>query len=407
MLDLLCLGMDYATIKAKCQQVSTFSEPILTQLMYYAAERNKLSQRFDNLAKKNKHVFGRLDKSNQAMFKTQYIIHEVLKDGGLIHKYLNHSAIKVLPQKEYDYLQQQASTPWKFTYWSIRSNPSPDFFESVDIFTGEEFLLYSPGASRTLQEMNAITFGGLISSNGACYQSYGPLMGFKSFQADDIFYYAGELDDTIESVEDLTAYINEDLFSFLLLSVFSGTPMVRHQEHEILNVVSSMDFTDFKMEQWQEDFRVEYSGTVFKMSLKGLESFPHFACAYFDEQLEELLLSAMTDYGYNKLIEAMVKLNIEVPKDPDIRLHLSMGTAINDIMGYESELVPYEELFSQDSDTEEQSPELEAINSFLALLMLAINAKGKVDLDAMIAQTGADPQAAKSIYEDMMKKLGK
>lgn len=77
--------------------------------------------------------------------------------------------------------------------------------------------MYSPGASHTLLEMNVVTFGGLISSNGDCYQTYGPLMGFVSFQADDIFFYAGELDPSVESIEDLTELIEKNLFSFLLL----------------------------------------------------------------------------------------------------------------------------------------------------------------------------------------------
>ncbi|MBN7818052.1 hypothetical protein [Algoriphagus pacificus] len=396
--------MDYSSLIKKCNRLSDFSEPILNNIMYYAAERNKLSQRFDQMVKRHKKIFGRLDPANQALFKTQYIIHELFKNKGIIHKYLNHSQIKALPKEEYDYLQKQAENPWRFTFWSVRSNPSPDFFEAVDIFTGEEFLLYSPGASRTLLEMNVVTFGGLISTNGDCYQTYGPLMGFSSFQADDIFFYAGELDHSVETIKDLTGLIERDLFYFLLLSVYSAIPMVQHHGHEILYVLSTMDANRFEMDAWKTAFRVEYSDEVFKMSLFELEGFPHFACVYFDEKEEEMTLSAMTDFGYDQLVKELKKLRIEAPDEPYIRLHISMKTAIEEITGREPMLLPFEDYFNQKGE-QEKSPELNALNDFLAELMPAINSKAKFDLDELISRTGADPEAAREIYGDLMKRL--
>lgn len=332
--------MDYSSLQNKCNRVSDFSEPVLNRTMYYAAERSKLDQRFDLLVKRHKKVFGRSGKANQAMFKTQYIIHELFKSLGLIHKYLNHAQIKALPKEEYEYLQAQAANPWRFTYWFVTDNPYPDFFESVDIITGEEFLLYSPGASRTLDEQGVLIFGGLISSNGDCYQTYGPLMGFSSFQPDDIFFYAGELDPGIETIEELTGLIEKDLFSFLLLSVYSAIPLMQHQDHEILYVLSAIDANSFEMDLWKDTFRIEHSGEVFKMSLKELEGFPHYACVYFDEELEEMTISAMTDFGYDSLVGELNRLGMDAPAEPYIRLHVSMKSAIEEITGKDLELLP-------------------------------------------------------------------
>jgi hypothetical protein len=399
--------MDYSSLIKKCKQLSDFSEPVLTDLMYYAAERDKLSQRFDLLAKKHKKILGRLDTSNQSQFKTQYIIHELFKNKGLIHKYLNHSRIKALPRAEYDYLQAQAANPWRFAYWRIRNNPAPDFFEAEDIFTGEEFLLYSPAASSTLQRMNVVTFGGLISSNGDCYQTFGPLMGFSSFQADDIFFYAGELKPSIETIDDLSELITKDLFSFLLLSVYSAIPLVQHQGHEILFVLSTIDAEPFDMEAWKDAFRIEYSNEVFKMSLNRMEGFPHYACVYFDEQQEEMTLSAMTDFGYENLLSELTSLGIAAPAEPNIRLHISMKSAVQEITGRDPELLPFESYFSQEPAEREKSPELDALNGFLSELMPAINSKTDFNLDELISRTGADPVAAKKIYEDLIRKMNR
>jgi len=397
--------MDYTVIKAKCQKISDFSEPVLNELMYYGAQKNRLSQRFDQLAKKHKRVFNRLDPSNQGLFKSQFIIHEIFKRGGLIHKYLNHTQIKRLPQDVFDYLQKQAEVPWRFAYWYIRSSPSPDFFEAVDVFTGEEFLLFSPGVSRTLMDSNIATFGGLINSNGSCYQTFGPLMGLMSFKADDIFFYAGELDPLVESIDDLTELIEKELFSFILLSAFSAIPMVQHKGDEILSVSSAIEFSDFEVDIWQTDFRVEYSKGVFKMSMREIEAFPHFGCVYWGENEEELMVSAMTDIGYLTLVKCLAKLGIEAPLEPDIRLHLSMKMAINDILGYEVDLVPYEEIFQNRSDENDTSPEMNTLNDFLKMLIPAVNSNKEVDIDRMISETGADPKVAKAVYEDLIKKL--
>lgn len=267
--------------------------------------------------------------------------------------------------------------------------------------------MYSPGASRTLQEMNVVTFGGLISSNGDCYQTYGPLMGFTSFQADDIFFYAGELDPSVETIKDMVELIEKDLFSFLLLSVYSAIPLVQHQGHEILFVISTMDAVDFEMDAWKAAFRVEYAEDLFKMSLIALEGFPHYACVYFDEGQEEMTLSAMTDFGYDQLVKELKKLGIDAPDEPLIRLHVSMKTAIEEITGRDPELIPFESYFSQQPAEQDKSPELEALNAFLAELMPAINSKTKFDLDELISRTGADPVEARQIYEDLMKKLNR
>ncbi|MGX7835655.1 hypothetical protein ACWKSR_10945, partial [Campylobacter fetus subsp. venerealis] len=93
--------------------------------------------------------------------------------------------------------------------------------------------------------------------------------------------------------------------------------------------------------------------------------------------------------------------------EPYIRLHVPMKSAIEEITGHDPELLPHEGLFSQATPGQEDSPELDAINKFLAELMPAINSKAKFDLDELITRTGADPDAAKDIYKDLMKKLNR
>ncbi len=120
-----------------------------------------------------------------------------------------------------------------------------------------------------------------------------------------------------------------------------------------------------------------------------------------------MTLSAMTDFGYDILVSALNSMGIDAPVEPDIRLHASMKSAIREITGRDPVLIPFESNFSQEPADKENSPELEALNAFLAELMPAINSRARIDLEELIHRTGADPDAAKAIYMDLMRKLNR
>ena len=84
-----------------------------------------------------------------------------------------------------------------------------------------------------------------------------------------------------------------------------------------------------------------------------------------------------------------------------------MKSAIREITGRDPQLLPFESFFSQEPAGKKSSPELDALNAFLAELMPAINSKTKIDLEELIQRTGADPDAAKAIYKDLMGKLNR
>ena len=61
------------------------------------------------------------------MIKAQYIVHRIFKDNGLIKKYLNHQAIKDLPEEQQIFLQLQSAEPWRYSFAEITANPEKDF----------------------------------------------------------------------------------------------------------------------------------------------------------------------------------------------------------------------------------------------------------------------------------------
>jgi hypothetical protein len=66
-----------------------------------------------------------------------------------------------------------AKHPWRFSFSVIVRNPAPVFFVMMDVFTVEEYLLYSPGIQDRIEGEEGMTclYFNLISFNGYCWQT--------------------------------------------------------------------------------------------------------------------------------------------------------------------------------------------------------------------------------------------
>ena len=96
----------------------------------------------------------------------------------------------------------------------------------------------------------------------------------------------------------------------------------------------------------KKDFPVEYVQDVYRLQLRHWAEPPHYAIAYYAEKEETLLLTALTERGYGALAKAIAGSGLDVPDDPDIRVHLPMTGCIKNILGKELQLNTYKELFS-------------------------------------------------------------
>lgn len=190
---------NYKSVTAHCQVNSKISEKVIDEwLVPYAAEKDRLDKHFTKRIKRFSGAANQLAGKDINMLISQHIGHSVFKEGGLINKYLNHSQVKARPSEEYAFLEYQAANPWKFAFTVIVDEPASDFFTMEDVFTGENYLVYSPGTGLTIREQGQILLWfNLIAFNGQCWQTFGPVVGYNSFDADDIFFFAIELSDRV------------------------------------------------------------------------------------------------------------------------------------------------------------------------------------------------------------------
>jgi len=371
-------------------------------LINYAAAQQRFHFKMKKKFTKYRHITKIFQPEWLNLLMSQYIAHSVFKENGTIHKLLNHRAVKNLPPDEYDYLRLNAAKPWRFCFSMIIEEPAIDFYQMVDVFTGEKFLLYSQSTSRILEDQTPLLWFNLIGFNGQCWQSFGPISYFNGFTSDDIFFFATELNPAIESEEDLVKDIQDDPIPYMMLLSGANMPFTVHGPHELIMNISEYEVENFDPGKLKKDFKLEYDQEVFRLELKEWGEFPHFSTLYYDEVNSLVFLSAMTDNGYEKLTEYVNKYGYTFSQYANIRVHIPMLTTAGQILKKKISVNPYSSLFSIKSSPEEEE-EIKIMNKIAGEIIPHINAGTEPDVEALAKKYHKDREIIIKIIESIPK----
>jgi len=381
---------DFETIKLICEENSKISSKVIDEfLLYYAADRNNLEHEMDQRLASYKHITRKFQKEWINRLKAQYLAHKIFRKDGLIKSYLNHTALKKLNIEEKNYLEFQAEHPWRFSFSMIKINPAEDFYVMEDVFTEEEFLLFSPGVTKTLEDQSVILWLNLISFNGTCWQSYGPIGAYKSFEPDDIFFFATELKPDIVDEQELMVNLEHNPVPYMMLLSGANTPLIYNKEDQLIHVMAEYDLDSINTKSLTKSFKTEYNKGVYRLSLKNWSKPPHFSQAYFDEKRKIILLSSMTDRGFSALAEGLNEYDYNFSADPFLRINLSMISTASDILKRKIRLIEYEDLFSIETSQPDQE-NLDKLNTLLKSVLPDINAGREPDIEALAVKAGVD-----------------
>ncbi|MDP3001924.1 MAG: hypothetical protein Q8N38_02200 [Bacteroidales bacterium] len=396
---------NFETIKLICEENSKISTKVIDEfLLYYAAEHNNLEHEMGQRFESYKHITHKLQKEWINRLKAQYIAHKVFKKDGLIKSYLNHTALKKLDIKERNYLEFQAEQAWRFSFSVIKNRPAERFFIMEDVFSNQEFLLYSPGVTKTLEDQSVILWLNLISYNGACWQSFGPIGAYKSFEPDDIFFFATELKPDIAGEQELLANLEYNPIPYMMLLSGANFPLIYNKEDQLIHAMAEYDLDSINTKSLTKSFKTEYNKGVYRLSLKNWSEPPHFSQAYFDENKKIILLSSMTDRGFKALAEGLNKYGYNFSADPFLRVNLTMISTASDILKKKIRLIEYEDLFSIETSPSDQE-NLDKLNMFLGLVMPDINAGREPDIDVLAVKAGVDIKTARALIKQIKGKL--
>lgn len=396
---------DFEKIKLVCEENSKISAKLVDEfLIYYAAERNNLEKDMNQQFATYKHITQNFQSEWVNMLKSQYIAHKIFKKGGLIRTYLNHPALNKLKSDERKYLEFQAENPWRFSFSVIKGNPDENFFEMEDVFKEEEFLIYSPGMTETLKTQPAILWFNMIAFNGSCWQSYGPIGAYRSFEPDDIFFFATELRPDIENEEELLENLENNPLPYMMLLCGANYPLIANKKDQMLHVMAEYDIENLDTKNLTAGFKTEYNKGIYRLSLKKWSKHPHFAQAYYNEKNKTLTLSSMTDRGFKALVKGLNEYGYDFASDPFVRVNLTMLKTASDILKRKIDIIEYDHLFSKESSPATKEG-IEKLNMFLNLAMPEINAGLQPDIDALVAKAGIDSDTAKELIAQIDKKL--
>jgi hypothetical protein len=388
---------DFKKLKETCDANSKFSTEVIDNfLLNYAAAKDNLSREFDQKIAVYKHITQPTDKSWVNLMKSQYIIHKVFKADGLLRKYLNHSEVKRRPAEHQEFLIQQSATPWRFSFSIITGNPAQDFYQMEDVFSGDSFLVYSRQTTAILKEQSAMVWFNLIAFNGSCWQTFGPLGAYQSFDPDDIFFYATEVNPRIDSEESLLQDLERSPLPYLLLLSGSRLPSTMNKRDEILILTAEHPVETLDTSKLAADFKVEYNDGVFRLSLEEWTAPPHLADAYYDEEENLLTVTSMTDRGFFAFINKLNAFGLNLPPDAQVRIHPSMLITTERILKRKIVLNPYDKLFKKEASPSDKAT-FDKLNVFLKNVIEAVNAGKKPDFDTLAKEADVDPDSAREI----------
>jgi hypothetical protein len=396
---------DFERIRLICEENSKISSKVIDEfLLYYAVERSNLEQEMDQRFASYRHITQKLQKEWTNRLKAQYIVHKIFKKDGLIKSYLNHTALKKIGIKERSYLESQAEHAWKFSFSVIKKHPADNFYIMENVFSDQEFLLHSPGVTKTLEDQSTTLWLNLISFNGACWQSFGPIAAYKSFEPDDIFFFATELKPEIEDEQELLANMEYNPIPYMMLLSGANLPMIYNKEDHLVHVMAEYHLDSINTKLLTKSFKTEYNKGVYRLSLKSWSEPPHYSQAYFDEKKEMIVLSSMTDRGFIALAEGLNDFGFNFSADPFLRVNLSMIATAADILKKKITLIEYEDLFTKETSPSDQEG-LDNINRFMKLVLPDINSGRKPDIETLAQEAGIDIKTAQDLIKHITRKL--
>ncbi len=153
----------YDELRVICQWSGRISEKVVAdfQRLYSALPHllgKKMEQQFDRFS----HVGEQLGEEVMDMLRSQFLAQRVFRQDGLLENYLKDPELQQFRGEERDYLLHQVKLPWRFCFHVIVDEPAVDFYTIEDVFSGKQYLLFSPEVSNIRDSSSPVLWFNLI-----------------------------------------------------------------------------------------------------------------------------------------------------------------------------------------------------------------------------------------------------
>lgn len=402
---------NYNDIRKTCKHNKPINARVIDEFLIYlaAGRKNKnaekvMEKRFDAF----RHITKEFDIEWVNRLKAQYLAHLIFKEGGDLKALLGHPLIKRLSKDDISHLEVLSETPWRFSFSRQIDNPAEDFYLMFDVLTFEQYLLYSPGITRVNQEQNTSLFLNLIGFNGDCWETYGPIVAYKSFNLYDILFFGSQLNPDIEDEEDLIESIENNPVPYMMLLSGANYPYTFNKNDLIIYGFSEYDIDSIDSEKLKKDFKSEYAEGVYRFTLKYWGGNPHFAQAFYDENEQIILLTASTLRGFEALVNKLNSYGYSFDPMPFLMTCPVMLITAKEILNREIVLNEYDRLFEIETSKDDQD-QMDKMNAFMGMIIPDLNSGSQPDIKTYAKRSGLDPETALDLYKhikDSFKKKG-
>lgn len=375
-------------------------------LIPYAAQREELDREMIRLMKPHVQIIKEWDKQVLPYFMGEYISYRLLKRNGLLEKYLDHKAIQRRPAEDKEFLQILVSKAAQFAFIKLLQSPAPDFFQALDLFTGEEILLYSPSLQKSSVHDQAQMWFVLRVWNGKCWTCYGLNICLSGLTPDDIYFYASEMDPAVDSDEEIMAHVHAHPFHYFLLYDVSHVPDILTGGIP-MRFVTSEDPASFPDQpNISETFECEVRDAILQMTLlakEGEQPDKLIGTAYLDEEQKTLYRVAYSEKNFDRLTTALNAAGFDIPDEPILSVAPLMLELAERVLMRKIPLHPFEELF--DDAVKIGEDPTDGMNRFMDALIPSLNAGTKPDIAQLARDNNIPLETAEAVYQHYLNLL--
>lgn len=336
----------------------------------------------------------------------QYVAFRVLGPDRLLRAYLKEPEVQKKSAKEKHFLETRLFTPWRYVFMRIEEDLGDDFFRMKNVLTDDVFLLYSPGVGKYEEEGRMSLYFSLLTFNGECHQTYGPIASFVGLQPIDLRFYARQLNDQIDTFVAVEAELQRDPLPFMMLIAAANFPLTYSKEELLVISLTELEVEFLDLTQWKTFFKIEEKEGVYLLNLKRWWKQPHYAHCHYAPNDKKLVATSTTDRGWEKLVDVVRELGVDLSYEPQVYTTMVGAITTEMILGTQGAKSPYESLFAP-KNTGEEGDELEALNHFLSLLIPYLNAREEYDLHELAEEAGISYAEAMLIAKQMEEKFSK
>jgi hypothetical protein len=294
----------------------------------------------------------------------------------------------------------------QFAFIKLLQSPAPDFFQALDLFTGEEVLLYSPSLQKSSVHDQAQMWFVLRVWNGKCWTCYGLNICLSGLTPDDIYFYASEMDSAVNTDEEIMADVHAHPFHYFLLYDVSHVPDILTGGIP-MRFVTSEDPASFPDQpNISETFECEVRDAILQMTLlakEGEQPDKLIGTAYLDEEQKTLYRVAYSEKNFDRLTTALNAAGFDIPDEPILSVAPLMLELAERVLMRKIPLHPFEELF--DDAVKIGEDPTDGMNRFMDALIPSLNAGTKPDIAQLARDNNIPLETAEAVYQHYLNLL--